>query len=185
MSVELKKRKFSSEAYHLMVQKGILNEDDKVELLDGEVIEMSPVNNPHIGTINRITYSFSAKLLGKAIISVQNPVSISEYSEPEPDITVCQYTAHFYAESKATPEDIILLIEVSDSSLDKDRKIKLPLYADAGIKVYWIVNLAENQIEVYSNPKGKRYQKAKIYTKKDLVEIPEFNIKVPVTEILG
>ena len=185
MAVELKKRLLTTEAYHLMIEAGILTEDDKVELLNGEIIEMSPIKNPHKGIVNWFTNYLSQLLAGKAVISPQNPIKLGDYSEPEPDITLCKFDKNFYRDKDTTVEDIIVVIEVADSTLYKDREIKLPIYAENGIPAYWIVNLPDEQVEMYSNPMGKLYKSRELAVKGDMLNIPGFDLQIAVEDIFG
>lgn len=164
MAVILNKRRITSEAYHLMMDAGILTEDDRVELLNGEIIEKGPIKSPHIGTVNWLDHHLKAMLAGKAIISIQNPIDLGEFSEPEPDLVICQMDEHYYRTRKITPEDIYLLIEVADTTLEKDREVKLPIYASSNIAEYWIINLQDQQVEIYTQPAKNLYKNRQIAT---------------------
>lgn len=185
MAVELKKRKISREAYHVMIDAGIFGPEDKIELLNGEIIDMSPVGNPHIGTINWLGQLFIQKLVGKAIVSIQNPINLSEFSEPEPDLVVCKYREDFYKTERIKAQDILLLIEVSDTTLEKDREVKLPLYAEAGIECVWIVNLADRQLEVYTYPEEGKYLNCKIYAEEEVLALENFELELQLSELFG
>ncbi len=136
---------------------GILHEDERVELLDGELYEMTPIGDGHIGGVNSMNFFFGQRLGGRAIVSVQNPVRLSDFSEPQPDIALLRPRPDFYRTGKARPEDVLLLVEVADSSLDYDRLTKLPRYAAAGIVEVWIVNLVARRVEVYRDPTADGY----------------------------
>jgi Uma2 family endonuclease len=158
MSVQIAKRLFSVHEYERMVEAGILTEDDRVELIEGEIVEMSPIGKRHAACVNRLNALLGRRLGREAIVSVQNPVQLGERSEPQPDLTLLRGRDDFYEHSLPTPEDVLLLIEVSDTTLEADRQIKLPLYARAGIVEVWLVNLNDEQIEVYAQPAGGSYQ---------------------------
>ncbi len=158
MSVQLARRLFTVEEYHQMTRAGILTEDDRVELIEGEVVEMAPSGSRHAACINRLTQLFSEQLTRRAILSIQNPVQLGEHSEPQPDVTLLRPRQDFYASAHPTPQDILLLIEVADSSLEYDREIKVPLYARAEIPEVWLVDLLEEQIILYRQPSPQGYQ---------------------------
>jgi Uma2 family endonuclease len=152
------KRKLTVDDYHRMGADGILRDDERVELLDGELYEMTPIGDDHIGGVISAEFIFGQRLPGRAFVSTQNPVRLSDYSEPEPDIALLRPRADFYRTGKARPGDILLLVEVAHSSLDYDRLTKLPRYAAAGIDEVWIINLIAGEIEVYRYRAGDRYR---------------------------
>jgi Uma2 family endonuclease len=144
-----------------MIAAGILTEEDRVELINGEILEMSPINVRHVYCVNRINMLFSQSLSGQAIISVQNPIRLSGLSEPQPDIAIWRPRSDFYRGGLAEPKDIMLVVEVSDTTLAFDRDIKLPLYSAADIQEVWLVNLVENRVEVYRSPSPDGYRSVK------------------------
>ncbi len=159
--------------YHRLAEEGILEEDDKIELLAGQIIRMSPVEIQHAACVKKIRKFFGKALPDDWMIGVQDPVTLDGFSEPEPDISVLKPKADFYAATKPTAQDVLFLIEVSDTSLEKDRNVKLPLYAQAGIPEVWIVNLIDETIEQYLNPSPDGYQTAQTFTRKDtLLDLP-------------
>ncbi|MEM6628762.1 MAG: Uma2 family endonuclease [Bacteroidota bacterium] len=185
MVVNVEKRLLTVAEYHKMAEVGILDPDDRVELIKGEIIKMSPLNSPHTSPVKRIT-SLMYQLFGNRLtISVQDPITIEDHSEPEPDIALLAFSKDFYAERHPRPEDVILLIEVADSTVAKDQQLKLPLYAEAGIKEYWIVNIVEKQLEVYQQPKDSSYTIQKIYTSRDQVRLENLGATINVNSILG
>jgi Uma2 family endonuclease len=143
-----------------MADSGIFSEDDRVELIEGEIIDISPIGSRHAACVARLTELLSQTVVGRASVWVQNPVVINDYSEPVPDITLIKRRSDFYADGHPTPSDILLIIEVSDSTLVYDRNIKLPLYAKAGIAEAWIFNLPTDIIEVYREPVNGVYQQS-------------------------
>lgn len=112
-----------------MAQAGILAEDDRVELIDGDLIDMRPIGSRHAGAVSRLTSLFGAGVGAEAIVSVQNPVQLDRYSQPQPDLALLRPRADFYAESHPQPADVLLIVEVAEASLDYDRDVKVPLYA--------------------------------------------------------
>ena len=141
-----------------MAQAGILTEDDRVELLDGEIVQMTPIVSNHADCVNRLNQLLSERLGTRAIVSVQNPVRLSERSEPQPDLALLALRPDFYAASHPGPVDVLLVIEVAEISVELDRRVKMPLYARAGIREVWLVDLALLQIEVFRNPSPNSYQ---------------------------
>jgi Uma2 family endonuclease len=159
MSVQYQKHYFNVDEYYRMAEVGLLSEDDRVELIEGEIIEMSPIGSTHGGTVNRSSTFLNRKLGDVAIVSVQNPVRIDDFSEPQPDLALLKLRKDFYSNSHPTPSDVLVIIEVADTSLQYDRNVKLPLYARAGIPEAWLMVLQKEVIEVHSQPKNGKYQK--------------------------
>lgn len=183
MSLTRKRRLLTVEDYHRMGEVGILPEKGQ-ELIHGEIIEMSPIGSRHAATVDKASDYLKELLKGKATIRVQNPIIIPTYSEPEPDIAVVKFRSDYYAEHHPTPEDVILLIEVADSSIEFDRKTKMSLYASAGIPIYWIIDLENKQIETFSLPKGDTYSHTNILKKGDQIALGSFNLSMKVKDIL-
>lgn len=157
MKTALSIHRFNVKEYHRLVEGNILHEDDRVELIEGRIIDMAPIGSKHAACVDRLNHLLSMKLQMKTIVHVQNPIQIDDESEPMPDIVLLRKKDDFYAESLPTVNDIILVIEVADSSLEYDRETKIPLYARANIQEVWLVNLIENIIEVYSDPSPDGY----------------------------
>lgn len=186
MSVQFQKHYFNVDEYHRMTQAGILSEDARVELIDGEIVEMSPIGSQHAGCVNRSGALLNRKAGDIAVVSIQNPIRLSDFSEPEPDIALLKPREDFYSNSHPTPADILLVIEVAETSMEYDRDIKLPLYARAGIHEAWLIILPKEVIEVYSQPKNGRYQKVqRLKRGKALMSSAVEGLKVQVEEILG
>ncbi|HMQ59799.1 MAG TPA: Uma2 family endonuclease [Flavilitoribacter sp.] len=166
----LKKYRLTVEDYHRMGETGILSEDKRVELLHGEIIEMRPINSPHAGMVKKLNRLLS-KLFGEQyIISVQDPIELGPDSEPEPDIAVLKMRADLYSDAHPRAEDVLLVIEVAGSSLQKDRQVKMPLYAEAGIPEAWVIDLEGKAIEVYSSPSPAGYSRIDIYRPGDALQ---------------
>jgi Uma2 family endonuclease len=162
MSVEVLRRHFSVEEYYRMAAAGVLSEDDRVELVEGEIIEMSPIGSRHAACVGRLTELLGRLARNVAIVWVQNPVHIDDHSEPVPDVTLLRRRDDFYAQAKPGAADVLLLVEVSDSTLGYDRQVKVPLYARAGVPEVWLVNLPGEVIEVYARPADGRYQETRL-----------------------
>ena len=144
--------------YHKMAEVGLLNEDSRVELIDGEIIEMAPIGSPHGGHVKRCIRLFSKVVDDKAIIAAQDPVVLGNYEEPEPDIALLRWRDDDYEQMHPRPEDVLLLIEVSDSTLRYDRDVKVPLYAKNGIPEVWLLDIQNRQLEIYREPSNGAYQ---------------------------
>jgi len=145
-----------------MIDAGILCEDDRVELLDGEIHYMSPIDSIHAANVNRLNRLLTRYLDDQAIVSVQNPLLLNDYSEPQPDLLLLRWRDDFYEEHHPTPADTLLVIEVANTSVTSDRTAKLPRYAAAGIPEVWIVNIKQRVIEQYTQPDGDEYGNRKI-----------------------
>ncbi len=151
MSVLIRHR-FSVEEYYRMAETGVLRPDARVELLGGEILDMSPIGPFHGGVVNHLGRLFNRLSRDRWLVAVQNPVHLDEHSEPQPDLMLLKPKPDDYKLRHPTPEDVLLLIEVADTTLDFDRTKKLPAYGHAGIVETWLVNLAEQTIEVYREP---------------------------------
>ena len=152
-----------------MGEAGLLD-GQRVELLEGRIIDMAPVKSKHASVVKFLNNWLRTALSDQYTISVQDPISLSKYSEPEPDLAVLAFREDYYAKAHPHPEDIHLLIEVADTSLEKDQKVKLPLYAAASIPEVWIVNLPEQQLEQYTEPAAEGYRSIRIYRAGDTLE---------------
>ncbi len=141
-----------------MIEAGILGEDDRVELIEGEIIQMSPIGHLHLVLVDILSNLFAFRLHGRAIIRTQGSIEIPQLSEPEPDIVVLRWRDDFYAGKHASAEDVLLIMEVADSSLRYDREVKGPLYADAGIPDYWLWDLNSRSVLVHREPDRGSYR---------------------------
>jgi Uma2 family endonuclease len=153
---EVTRRRFTVHDYHRMGEAGILHEDDRVELIEGEIVEMAAIGTRHFSCVNGLTRLLVRGVGDEAIVSVQNPVRLDEHNEPQPDLTVLR--VRDYRESLPVPEDVLLLIEVSDTTLRYDRGVKLPLYARAGIREVCILDLPGEVTECHTGPSGSSYR---------------------------
>lgn len=167
-------KRFSVDEYHRLAELGFFTEDDRFELIEGEIVEMVAKGTPH-SVCETLLLRELIKVLGdRALVRGQQPIIISEYSEPEPDLAIVRNVDDNYLSGHPQPSDILLLIEVADSSLKYDQEIKLPLYAKANINNYWIFNLLDNHLECYSQP----YQdlQDKFGYRRKLIYLPEEKI---------
>jgi Uma2 family endonuclease len=179
------KHRFNVKEYYRMAETGVLRPDARVELLDGEIIDMSPIGPFHGGVVNRLIRLFTRSSGSRWLVSAQNPVRFHDYSEPEPDLVLLKPAPDDYTSRHPQPEEVYLLIEVSDATLALDREEKLPLYGRAGIIEVWIVNLVDQTLEVYREPHFEGYASKVTLSAGDKVAPQAFSdVTVDVAELL-
>lgn len=177
-------RLWSVDDYHRMIEAEILTSRDRVELLEGQIIQMSPQQPPHAATTQRASDCLRDLLTGKATIRVQLPVTLPPNSEPEPDVAVVRIDSDEYQESHPTPNDIFLLVEVADTTLYTDRKQKALAYAKAGIAEYWVLNVSKRQAYVFREPVGESYQQETLLNEDAILSPLAFpEIAVPIHQL--
>jgi Uma2 family endonuclease len=164
--------KFSVAQFEQMISEGIFAEDDRVELVDGEVVIMTPISHPHAVVVSKLGFILGDMLGRAAYVWAQQPLWLEERSRPQPDIAVLKWRDDFYVGKRPTSEDALLVIEVSDTSLSADRGPNRTRYARAGIPEYWIVNLRNKVVEVYSNPAGGKYNAERIAAEGETLPLP-------------
>ncbi|MDN3688518.1 Uma2 family endonuclease [Cyclobacterium jeungdonense] len=182
MATEVVKRLINVAEYHKMAEMGILKPDDRLELIHGEIYEMSPIGSRHAAVVDHLAMIMHQLAKGKFIVRVQNPVQIDGRNEPEPDISLLKHSTDFYASAHPKPADVLAIIEVADASIKFDKEIKLPLYASHGIQEYWIIDLGTNLIEVHTNPKKGTYASIQRYLPGE--EISLMDQKLSVKDVL-
>jgi Uma2 family endonuclease len=172
MSLRLLKGPFTVEDYHRLAEVGILGEDDRVELLDGQIIAMTPIGPDHAGCVDDLTRILCRIVGTTAIVRVQNPVILGEHWEPQPDLTLLRPPSHpgGYRTAHPGPEDILLVVEVADASLETDRAVKLPRYAAAGIAEAWLVDLVRDVVEVHRQPGLVGYRDVRTLGRGDMLD---------------
>ena len=158
MPVAIRKRRFTADDYQRMGQAGILSEDDRVELIDGDVVAMTPIGPRHNAAVNRANRAMVMGVGDKAIVQVQGSVRLDLYHEPQPDLVLLRPQTDYYASRLPGPEDILLVVEVAESSLEYDRDVKARVYAQFGIREYWLVDLNARLVAGYSEPREGSYQ---------------------------
>jgi Uma2 family endonuclease len=169
-----------------MAEVGILKEDERVELIDGEVVYMSPIGTRHAACVKRLIALLTEQVGRSAIVGAQDPVQLSEYLEPQPDISLLKYRDDYYAEQAPAAEDILLLIEVADTSLTYDRDLKVPLYASGGVPEVWVVDLTADAVLVRRNPQDGAYTEARTARRGDALTLPGIDgAAIKVEDILG
>lgn len=186
MTVQFSRRLFTVSEYHRMAEAGILGEDDRVELIEGEIVEMSPIGSRHAACVRRLNSLFGSRVGERAIVDVQNPVRLGEHSEPQPDLVLLRFRPDLYAAAHPGPEDVLLLVEVVETSGVYDRGVKVPLYAKAGIREVWLADLAEDRVEVYRQPSPQGYRLVQYLRRGDRL-VPQAlpGLDVAVEEVLG
>lgn len=158
MAMTVARRLFTVDDYHRMGASGILTEDDRVELIAGEIVQISPIGSEHAAVVKRLNRVFATGVGDAALVGVQDPVTFPPYSEPQPDLTLLRPRDDDYANGHPTPADVLLLVEVADSSLAFDRAVKLPLYAREGVREVWLVDLRNQRIERHAEPRDGAYR---------------------------
>lgn len=176
---------FTVEDFHRLARVGVLHEDDRVELIDGQVVEMSPIGVLHAACVRRLNRLLGRLLSELAMVDVQNPVVLGARDQPQPDLTVLRPRVDGYRDHPRAA-DLLLVIEVSDSSLEYDRGTKLPLYARAGIAEVWIVDLDGDRIEVYRDPGPSGHRDVRVVSRGETLTPSAFpDVAIPVAEVLG
>ena len=144
--------RFNVTEYYRMAETGVLRPDARVELLDGRIIDMSPIGSSHAGTVKRFIRIFTKLALDRWVISAQDPLRLDDHSEPEPDFMLLKPSPDDYTSRHPKPDEVFLLVEVADVSLDYDRDEKLPAYGRSGVAEVWVVNLRDQSLEIYREP---------------------------------
>jgi len=167
----LPRRALTVADYYKMADVGILTDHDRVELIEGQIIDMAPIVSEHAGRVNKLNRLLQTAVGHRAIVSVQNPVRLSDVLEPEPDFAILKPRPDWYTEAHATAADVLLLIEVADSSLDYDRLVKARLYARHGVPEFWLVDIKARLITVHCNPVGDAYTEVAERSPPDALDI--------------
>ena len=185
MATGLTTRRFTVEDYYRMAEAGILTPDDRVELLDGEIAEMTPIGSRHAACVDRLTRLLTQAIGDRAIVRVQNPIRLDRYSEPHPDLALLRPRDDFYAAAHPGPADVLLVIEVARTSEQIDRTVKLPLYARSGIPTAWLVVLEDDLIFLHEGPAPDRYRVVRELHRGDRLRLEALGVELSVTDILG
>src|SRR5437763_1624614 len=161
--------RFSVDEYYKMIELGLITDYEKAEIIDGELIKKMTIGDKHALAVDLLNRFFSRNLPDEILVRVQNPLRLTDFDEPEPDLVLADLTK-YDGKRHPTPNEVILVVEVSDSTLKYDRDTKMGLYAAANIREVWIVNLIDNIIEVHQDPSNGIYQLVKIYNRGEMVE---------------
>ncbi len=187
MAVSMTKRRFTVDEYYTMARSGILREGDRVELIEGEITQMIPIGSRHIIGVNCVVNCFvTLQVEKKAILSVQNPLRLDDYTEPEPDVVLLEHRAEFLKNQMYGPADVLLIVEVSDTSLIYDRDVKGPLYARFGIPELWLADVEGKTVTVYRTPSPRGYEEMKTFRAGQTLSPLAFpELTISVQDILG
>ncbi|MGH8729931.1 MAG: Uma2 family endonuclease [Burkholderiales bacterium] len=186
MSAEPARRHFNVTEYYRMGEAGVFSEDDRVELIQGEIVEMSPIGIRQAACVDRLARLLQQQVGQHCIVRVQNPVRLNELSEPQPDIVLLKQRDDFYASRHPLPEDVLLIIEVAESSAGYDRKTKAPLYAAAKIPELWIVDLVQGVIEIFNQLASTAYQsKSNVARSETVISNAVSGLRIAATDMLG
>ena len=176
--------RFTVDDYYAMAEAGILTHDERVELVNGEIIQMSPIGDRHAYSVDELVDLLVYRFRGRARIRCQNPVRIDGRREVQPDIAVLKLRDDLYSSGHPGPADVLLLIEVSDTTLSYDRDVKLPMYAQFDIPESWIVNIPDGVVEVYTDPSDGEYRTRRVYAADESVSPTSFpDVTLPVSWI--
>jgi Uma2 family endonuclease len=186
MSAALDKYSFTAEEFERLGEAGILRQDARLELIEGEIVEMSPIGSGHAARVNFLSMLLNRVFGVSHIVATQNPIRLSDFSEPQPDVSLLRRRDDYYGDGHPTPADALLVIEVADTTVVKDRTVKIPLYARAGLAEAWLVNLPEEVVEVYSHPVAGSYQRAEVFGRGEEARSHTVEgLAVSVSELLG
>lgn len=186
MAIQNPKRLISVDDYHRMAADGLFSEDDRVELIEGEIVEMTAIGNRHSGSVRRLIHLFSQQFGGRVIVDAQDPVRLGDWSEPEPDLTLLVWRDDFYVPVGPTAADVVLLVEVADSSVGFDRGVKAPLYARHGVREYWLIDLPAGVLEVRRRPGPDGYREVRRLRRGEAITLEAFpEVDLAVSDLLG
>jgi Uma2 family endonuclease len=180
------RRRFTVAEYYQMAEAGILRPDERTELIDGEVILMPPMGDPHAGNVNRHIEVFVPRFADVVMVRIQSHIKLDDFQQPEPDVALVRRRADFYTTSSPTPEDVVLIVEVADTSLTYDRRTKGPMYARAGIPEYWLHDVNAATLTVFRDPGPDGYRFEQTLRRGDHIAPLAFPDRpIAVTDLLG
>lgn len=186
MSIQLIRHRFTADEYHQMAEAGVLRDDDRVELIEGEIVDMTPIGARHGAVVDRFNHTLVRSCGDRAIVRIQGSIRLGPHSEPQPDVVLLRPRPDFYESAVPGPEHVLLLIEVADASLLYDRTVKLPLYARAGIREVWLVDLVRNHVEVHRDPTQDGYRRSETHGPGDRLGPTAFpDLHLSAADILG
>jgi Uma2 family endonuclease len=161
MSVEIARHFFTVDEFERMGAADIFHPDDRLELIEGEIVEMSPIGSSHAACVDALALLFNETARRRFLVRIQSPIRLDDFSEPQPDVALLRWRDDFYRHAHPTPADVLLVVEVADTTVETDRQVKIPLYARAGIPEVWLVNIPGERIEVYSDPEDETYRQVR------------------------
>jgi Uma2 family endonuclease len=179
------RHRFTVEDYHRMGRAGIFSEDDRVELIEGEVVDIAPMGSEHAACVDRLSDVLGRLLRSQVIVRMQNPIRLSAYSEPQPEVALVRRRPDYYRTGHPGPEDILLVVEVADTSVEQDRR-KIVLYGRAGIPEAWLVDLTRATVEVYKCPAPRGYDDVLVLRRGQPLTLQAFpDLRLGTDDILG
>ena len=184
--VDLSLRRFTVAEYMRLAESGILAEDERIELIRGEIVETPPISIAHVSTKNRLVALLTRTFAERTLVGINNPVQLYEFSLPQPDVVLLRLKENYYSDRHPGPNDVLLVVEIADASVDYDRWVKAPLFGSACVMEYWIVNLPERQFEVFREPRPDGYRTMTRYLPGDtLTPLALPDVVLKVEDILG
>ncbi len=185
-TVELSRRRFTVTDYMRLAESGILAEEERVELIRGEIVETPPISIAHVSIKMHLVALFTRTFADWALVGINNPVQLDEFSLPQPDVVLLRSRENYYSDRHPGPNDVMLVIEIADASIDYDRWVKAPLFGSSGVMEFWIINVPAQQIEVYRDPRPNGYRTATIYASAEEVSPLAFpDVSLCLNTILG
>ncbi len=181
MSHQLARRWFTVGQYNRMAEVGILTEEERVELIEGQIVKLSPIGSRHAACVNRCTRLLHLQAQQLFIVSVQDPIVLDDYSEPQPDLAVLRWRADYYEQALPEAADVLLVIELADTTAGADRNVKVPLYARSGIPATMLIDLPADLVEVHEQPVNGQYQSVQVFKRGDdvrLAALPQLSLGV-------
>ncbi len=186
MSLQLAKHWITVDEYERMGAAGIFPPDDRLELLEGEIYEISPIGSMHAACVKSLSLLLNQLFGGVLLVSTQDPIRLDNYSEPQPDVALLRWRDDFYRHAHPMPADVLLVIEVADTTVESDRRYKIPLYAKAGISEVWLVNLPDEKIELYAEPLNGAYQVTREFKRGEEAQAHNIaKLLVKVADVIG
>ena len=186
MSVQIARRIFTVDEYHRMGEAGIFSVNEHLELIEGEILKRKPITSRHAACVMRSNATFSNVLGDLAIISVHNPVVLNEFSEPEPDLAILKWRDDFYSQFHPGPADILLVIEIAETSVAYEREVKLPVYAGSGVQEVWLTDIPAETVTAHTEPANGVYRTVRTYQRSDSITPLHFpDLSIEVASILG
>jgi Uma2 family endonuclease len=186
VAIQLTPRRFTAAEYHQMIDAGVFGQDERLELIDGEVVQMSPIRDRHAACVRRLIALLSRLFADRAIVDAQDPIVADVSYVPQPDVALLRLRSDYYASGTPTAADCLLVIEVADTSAEFDRQIKMPRYARAGVAELWLIDLERDVVVVYQDPTDDSYKHVQVFHRSDSIAVGALEEPaVPVESILG
>jgi len=186
VAIQLRPRRFTAGEYHQMIEAGVFGEDERLELIDGEIVQMSPIGDRHAACVRRLIALLSRLFADQAIVDAQDPMVVDIAYAPQPDLALLRPRADYYATQTPTPADCLLVIEVADTSAEFDREIKAPRYARGGVGELWLIDLERAVVVAHRDPAGDAYQHVQVLHRGETIAIAALGgAGLPVEAMLG